>query len=217
MLSGFELYPRWVPLFCERLFLKGDHFRTKTFWVVIVECNMLFNFYRVHKYLYIHLQLRKLVPKSAGVYVMSSIRSRWWKRRSFTSSMRPKQRDKEEETFSKSLKFWEIHSNMLFQKSWVYLQVQNRWKRVSFCSSQKEQESVCLIPILYRKSFEAIFLWKNLNWNALSFDSLVHRDDRQYVFSQFTIILRLQCMSLSSNHFPWLLDGIQAFSFIRHS
>ena len=36
---------------------------------------MLFNFYRVHKYLYLHLQLRKLVPKSAGVYVMSSYKS----------------------------------------------------------------------------------------------------------------------------------------------
>ena len=34
------------------------------------------------------------------------------------------------------------------------------------------------------------------------FDSLVHRDDRKYIFSQLTIILRLQCMSLSSNHFP---------------
>ena len=42
-------------------------------------------------------------------------------------------------------------------------------------------------------------------------------NDRQCVFSQFTIILRLQCMSLSSNHFPWLLGGIEAFSFIRHS
>ena len=61
---------------------------------------------------------------------------------------------------------------------------------------------ICLIPILYRKSFVAIFLRRNLNWNALSFDSLVHRNDRQYVFSQFTIILRLQYMSLSSNHFP---------------
>ena len=36
-----------------------------------MECNLLFNFNRVHKYLYIHLQRRKLVPKPAGVYVMS--------------------------------------------------------------------------------------------------------------------------------------------------
>ena len=68
---------------------KARPFPFKDVWVVIVECNLLYNFYRVHKYLHIHLQLRKLVPKSAGVYVMSSIRSRWWKRRSFTSSMRP--------------------------------------------------------------------------------------------------------------------------------
>ena len=32
---------------------------------------------------------------------------------------------------------------------------------------------------------------------ALSFDSFVHRDDRQYVFSQVTVILRLKCMCLS--------------------
>ena len=38
-----------------------------------MECNLLFNFYRVHKYLYIHLQLRKLVPKSAGLYVMLGV------------------------------------------------------------------------------------------------------------------------------------------------
>jgi len=52
--------------------------------------------------------------------------------------------------------------------------------------------------------FDTYFVQKviwNLNWNALSFDSLVHRDDRQYVFPQFTIILRLQNKSLSSSHF----------------
>ena len=124
--------------------------------------------------------------------------------------MRPKQRDKEGETFSKSLKFWEIHSNMPFQKFWVYLQVQNRWTRVSFCSLQKEQESVCLIPILYRKAFVAIFLWRNLNWNALSFDSFVHRDDCQYVFSPDYCYSKIKMyVSLSSNHFPWLLNGIE--------
>ena len=81
-----------------------------------MECNLLFNFYRVHKYLYIHQQLRKLVPKSAGVYVMSSYKEKVMKKKVFTSSMRLKQRDKEGEMFSKSLKFGEIHSNMLFQK-----------------------------------------------------------------------------------------------------
>ena len=199
-------------------FLKNrDHFRTKTFESLL--CNA------ICFYISIEFIITCIYTCSVGilfprlqVYMQClAIRSRWWKRRSFTSSMRPKERDKEGETFSKSLKLWEIHWNMLFQKFWVYLQVQNRWTRVSFCSSQKEQESVCLIPILYRKSFVAIFLWRNLNWNALSFDSLVHIDDRQYVFYQFTIMLRLQCMSLSSNHFPWLLDGIEAFLFIRHS
>ena len=48
-----------------------------------MECNVLFNFYRVHKYLYIHLQLRKLVPKSAGVYVMSSYKEKVMKEKVF--------------------------------------------------------------------------------------------------------------------------------------
>ena len=43
---------------------KARPFPYKDDWVVIVECNMLFTFYRVHKYLYIHLQLRKPVPKA---------------------------------------------------------------------------------------------------------------------------------------------------------
>ena len=48
-----------------------------------MECNLLFNFYQVHKYLYIHLQLRKLVPKSAGVYVMSSYKEKVMKEKVF--------------------------------------------------------------------------------------------------------------------------------------
>ena len=39
---------------------KARPFPYKDDWVVIVECNMLFTFYRVHKY----LQLRKPVPKA---------------------------------------------------------------------------------------------------------------------------------------------------------
>ena len=53
-------------------FFKARPFPFKDFCVVVVECNLLFNFNRVHKYLYIHLQRRKLVPKPAGIYVMSS-------------------------------------------------------------------------------------------------------------------------------------------------
>ena len=96
---------------------------------------------------------------------------------------------------------------MLFQTFCVC--VENRLTRVSFCSSQKEQESLSfLIPILYI-SFVMIFLWRNLNWNTLSFDSLVYRNDRQYTFVQFTVILELKSISLSSSHFPWLFDGIE--------
>ena len=46
------------------------------------------------------------------------------------------------------------------------------------------------------------FPLKEFKLERSSFDALVHRNDRQYVFSQFTILLRLQCMSLSSNYFP---------------
>ena len=44
---------------------------------------MLFNFYRVLKYLYIHLQVRRFVPKSAGVYVMSSYKEQVMKEKVF--------------------------------------------------------------------------------------------------------------------------------------
>ena len=49
-----------------------------------------------------------------------------------------------------------------FQKAWVYLQFQSRWTEVSIVSSQKEQESTCFMPILQRKSFVAILLFRNL-------------------------------------------------------
>ena len=45
--------------------------------------------------------------------------------------------------------------------------------KVSVVSPQKEQESTCLMPILKRASFVAIRLRRNLNWNTLSFVSLV--------------------------------------------
>ena len=51
---------------------KARPFPYKDVRAVTVECNLLFNFYRVDKYLYTHLQLKKLVPKSADVYAMSS-------------------------------------------------------------------------------------------------------------------------------------------------
>ena len=61
---------------------------------------------------------------------------------------------------------------------------------------------ICLFDTYFVRKVICGYFSVNVSWNALSFDSLVHRDDRPYVFSQFTIILRLQCMSLSSNHFP---------------
>ena len=57
----------------------------------------------------------------------------------------------------------------------MYLQYQNKWARVSVNSPQKEQESACFRPILKRKSFVAIRLWRNMNWNTRNFVSVVHR------------------------------------------
>ena len=74
------------------------------------------------------------------------------------------------------------------------------------------KERICDILFAVCSFFLAVF--HRYVFHVL-FDSLVHRDDRQY--SQFTIIIRLQCMSLSSDYFPWLLDGIETFLFIRHS
>ena len=177
-----------------------------------MECNLLFNFYRVHKYLYIHLRL------VLQVYMQClAIRRRWWKVFYVVNGMGPKQRNKEGETFAKSLKLCEIHSNMLFQKFWVYLQVQNRWARVSFLA---QGAGICLFDTYFVQkvicgysSVKEFILERSKLWLSC----ILKINDRQYVFSQFTIILRLQCMSLSSNHFPWLLGGIEAFSFIRHS
>ena len=102
---------------------------------------MLFNFYRVHKYLYIHLRL------VLQVYMQClAIRRRWWKVFYVVNGMGPKQRNKEGETFAKSLKLCEIHSNMLFQKFWVYLQVQNRWARVSFLA---QGAGICLFDTYF--------------------------------------------------------------------
>ena len=94
-------------------------------------------------------------------------------------SIRPKQRAGEKETSFVSVRFWEIHCKVFFQKNWLYLQFQNRWTRVSVVLSQKEQESTYLMPILWRKSLVAIRLWRNLNWKTLSFVSVVHRNGRR--------------------------------------
>ena len=90
-------------------------------------------------------------------------------------SMRPKQRPGEKEASFVRVRFWEIQCKVFCQKSLLYLQFQNR---VSVVSSQKEQESTCFMPILCRKSLVAIRLWRNLNWKALSFVSVVHRKGR---------------------------------------
>ena len=74
---------------------------------------------------------------------------------------------------------------------------------------QKEQESACFRPILKRKSFVAIRLWRNMNWNTRNFVSVVYRKGRRYVFSQFTFAFPI-IFSLDS-HFPWLLRGVVAF------
>ena len=95
------------------------------------------------------------------------------------SPMRPKQRPGEKEASFVRVKFWEIHCKVFFQKNLLYLQFQNRRTMVSVVSSQKEQGSTCLTPILYRKSLVAIRLWRNLNWKALSFLSVVHRKGRR--------------------------------------
>ena len=39
----------------------------------------------------------------------------------------------------------------------------------------KEQESACFRPILKRKSFVAIRLWRNMNWKTRNFVSVVHK------------------------------------------
>ena len=91
----------------------------------------------------------------------------------------------------------------------MYLQYQNKWARVSVNSPQKEQESACFRPILKRKSFVAIRLWRNMNWNTRNFVSVVHRKGRRYVFSQFTFAFPI-IFSLES-HFPWILRGVEAF------
>ena len=94
-------------------------------------------------------------------------------------SMRPKQRPGEKEASFVRVRFWEIQCKVFFKKSLLYLQSQNRWTRVSVVSSQKEQESTCFTPILRRKSLVAVRLWRNLNWKALSFVSVVHRKGRR--------------------------------------
>ena len=112
--------------------------------------------------------------------------------------MRPKHRDKEGETFSKSLKLWEIHSNMLFQKFWVYFQVQNRWTRVSFLA---KGAGICLFETYFAQkvicdyfSVKEFKLERSKLWLS---STLKINNDRQYVFSQFTIILRLQWLYVS--------------------
>ena len=64
--------------------------------------------------------------------------------------MGPKQRDKEGETFAKSLKLYEIHSNNCSSRSSECI-CKSRIDEQGFLSSHKAQESVCLILILYKK------------------------------------------------------------------
>ena len=72
------------------------------------------------------------------------------------------------------------------------------------------QESDCLIPILYRKSLAAIRLCRSLNWNSLSFVSLVHQNGNEYVLSQLTVSFPIKS---SANHLPWILSVVEAFFF----
>ena len=94
-------------------------------------------------------------------------------------STRPKQRPEEKEASFARVRFWEIHWKFFFPKNLLYLQFQTRWTRVSVVSSQKEQDSTCFTPFLWKKSLVAIRLWRNLNWKALSFVSVVHRKGRR--------------------------------------
>ena len=83
----------------------------------------------------------------------------------------------------------------------MQLHYQNyKWARVSENSPQKEHESACFRPILKSKSFVAIRLWRNMNWNTRNFVSAVHRKGRRYAFSQFTFAFPI-IFSLDS-HFP---------------
>ena len=73
------------------------------------------------------------------------------------SSMRPKQRDKDGETFSKSLRL-RFTRTCSSRSSECICKSRIDERGFFLFLSQKEQESVCLIPILYRKSFVAIIL-----------------------------------------------------------
>ena len=82
-----------------------------------------------------------------------------------------------------------------------------------FSKFPAERAGVCLFkPILKRKSFVAIRLWRNMNWNTRNFVSVVHRKGRRYVFSQFTFAFPI-IFSLDSQ-FPWFLRGMVAFFLI---
>ena len=112
------------------------------------------------------------------MYVMSSNKESWCRRTFDTFSTKPRHKKGEKAESLRFTIFWDIHSINFFQKAWVCWQFQNRWTKVPAVSPQKEQESTCFMPILQRKSFVAIRLCRNLNWNTLSFVSLVQRNGR---------------------------------------
>ena len=133
-----------------------------------------------------------------------AMRSRWCRSLLDTVSANPRHKKGENTEPLRFTIFWDIHSSNFYQKSWLCLQFQKRWNKVSVVSSQKEQESTCFMPILQRKSFVAIRLCRNLNWNTLSFVSLVQRNGRQ--FRQLTV--EFLTMSFSESHFTSLCNGI---------
>jgi len=86
-------------------------------------------------------------------------------------SIKPRQKAGEKGVIFARSRFSDIHCEALFQKVWVDLQSQKNAQGYLGNQHKKENEYVLLsfLPILRRKSFVAILLCRNLNWNNLSF------------------------------------------------
>ena len=125
---------------------KARPFPYKDVWVVIVECNLLFNFYRVHKYLYIHLQLRKLVPKSAGVYVMSSYKEKVMKEKVFYV-VNDRDRNRETKRERRFLNLWN------FERS---TRTCSSRSSECICKSRIDERRFLFVP---RKRSRNLFVW----------------------------------------------------------